>query len=139
MLPITISFHSSAFPPWPRAPTGLALIAQAPTGVSRSRWDAQFAELPESWPGVTLFSSTGQRNTLVEHFCWGREVQRLSRPLVWLMSGPVQACFASKADSAAPLGEYWRSRRFVFSFVPRCPGLCGLQKYSFTSIAIENP
>ena len=29
----------------------------------------------------TLFSSTGQRNTLVEYFCWGTEGQRLSRPL----------------------------------------------------------
>ena len=37
-----------------------------------------------------LFSSTGQRNTLVEYFCWGAEVQRLSRPLVQLTSGPVQ-------------------------------------------------
>jgi hypothetical protein len=28
-----------------------------------------------------LFSSTGQRNTLIEYFCWGTEVQRLPKPL----------------------------------------------------------
>jgi hypothetical protein len=27
-----------------------------------------------------------------------------------------------------PFGKYWRSRRFVFSFVPRCHGLCGSQR-----------
>ena len=37
-----------------------------------------------------VFSSTGQRNALVERFCWGTEGQRLSRPLVQLKSGPVQ-------------------------------------------------
>jgi len=31
-------------------------------------------------------------------------------------------------DRSAPLGKYWRSSRFVFSFVPRCHGLRGSQK-----------
>jgi len=35
-------------------------------------------------------SSTGQRNTFIEHFCWTTKVQRLSRPLVQSESGPVQ-------------------------------------------------
>jgi len=26
-------------------------------------------------------------------------------------------------DKSVPLGKYWRSRPFVFSFVPRCQGL----------------
>ncbi len=29
---------------------------------------------------------------------------------------------------SVPLGKYWRSRPLVFSFVPRCQGLCGSQK-----------
>ena len=29
---------------------------------------------------------------------------------------------------SVPFGKYWRSRPLVFSFVPRCQGLCGSQK-----------
>ena len=36
------------------------------------------------------FSSTGQRNTLIEYFCWGAEVKCLSRPLIQATSGAVQ-------------------------------------------------
>ena len=36
------------------------------------------------------FRSTGQRNTLIEHFCWRTEVQRLARTLVHSKSDPVQ-------------------------------------------------
>ena len=35
-----------------------------------------------------------------------------------------------------PFGKYWRSRPLVFSFVPRCQGLWGSQKYTFTFVAI---
>ena len=31
-------------------------------------------------------------------------------------------------DRSVPLGKYWRSRPLVFSFDPRCQGLCGSQK-----------
>jgi len=31
-------------------------------------------------------------------------------------------------DRSVPFGKYWRSRPLVFSFVPRCHGLCGSQK-----------
>ena len=31
-------------------------------------------------------------------------------------------------DRSVPLGKYWRSSPLVFSFVPRCQGLCGSQK-----------
>ncbi len=30
---------------------------------------------------------------------------------------------------SVPFGKYWRKRPLVFSFVPRCQGLCGSQKY----------
>jgi hypothetical protein len=46
---------------------------------------------PLAWSGKTVcLGSTRQRNTLIEHFCWGTEVQRLARPLVQLKNGPVQ-------------------------------------------------
>ena len=32
-------------------------------------------------------------------------------------------------------GKYCRKSPFVFSFEPRCQGLCGSQKYTFTSVA----
>ena len=35
---------------------------------------------------------------------------------------------AEWTDRSAPLGRYWRSRPLVFSFDPRCQGLCGSQK-----------
>jgi len=34
-----------------------------------------------------------------------------------------------------PRGKYCRNSRLVFSFVPRCLGLCGSQKYTCTSVA----
>src|SRR3954454_12351302 len=34
---------------------------------------------------------------------------------------------------SVPLGKYWRSRPLVFSFVPRCQGLLGSQKYTSRS------
>src|SRR6266404_2114807 len=36
---------------------------------------------------------------------------------------------------SVPRGKYCRNSRLVFSFVPRCQGLCGSQKYTFTSVA----
>ncbi len=41
-------------------------------------------------------------------------------------------------DRSVPLGKYCLSSRLVFSFVPRCQGLCGSQKYTFTSVATVN-
>jgi transcriptional regulator with XRE-family HTH domain len=35
---------------------------------------------------------------------------------------------AEWADRSVPLGRYWRSSPLVFSFDPRCQGLCGSQK-----------
>src|SRR4051812_31589670 len=29
------------------------------------------------------------------------------------------------AEKSVPRGKYWRSKPFVFSFEPRCHGLCG--------------
>src|SRR6266404_3050359 len=36
---------------------------------------------------------------------------------------------------SVPRGKYCRNSRLVFSFVPRCQGLCGSQKYTCTSVA----
>ncbi len=43
-------------------------------------------------------SSTAQRTTLVEHFCWGAEGQGLSRPLVPLKSSPAQVCLGASGE-----------------------------------------
>src|SRR6266436_968927 len=37
-----------------------------------------------------------------------------------------------------PRGKYCRRSRLVFSFVPRCQGLCGAQKETCTSVATVN-
>src|ERR1700676_72711 len=39
-------------------------------------------------------------------------------------------------DKSVPFGKYCLSRPLVFSFDPRCHGLCGSQKY--TSILVAN-
>jgi hypothetical protein len=41
-------------------------------------------------------------------------------------------CYAIKS---VPLGKYCRSNPFVFSLAPCCQGLCGSQKYTFSSVA----
>src|SRR5262249_18715878 len=67
---------------------------------------------PPSWVGAMnalfakgdgkgAFGSTGQRNTLVEYFCWGTEGQRLARPLVQLTSGPVQVGLRARREVCA--------------------------------------
>ncbi len=32
------------------------------------------------------------------------------------------------SERSVPFGMYWRNNPFVFSFEPRCQGLCGSQK-----------
>jgi len=41
-------------------------------------------------------------------------------------------------ERSVPLGKYWRSSPFVFSFVPRCHGLCGSQKKIARPVSIRN-
>ena len=48
-----------------------------------------------------VFSSTGQRNTPIEYFCWGTEAQRLSRPLVQFQSCSVQFCLRASGQVGA--------------------------------------
>jgi hypothetical protein len=43
-----------------------------------------------------------------------------------------------KTLRSVPLGKYWRSKPFVFSLLPRCQGLCGSQKKTFTLVSIAN-
>ena len=42
------------------------------------------------------------------------------------------------AARSVPFGKYWRSSPFVFSFVPRCHGLCGSQKYTCRPVSIRS-
>jgi hypothetical protein len=37
-----------------------------------------------------------------------------------------------------PFGKYWRSSPFVFSFVPRCQGLCGSAKKTGMPVSTVN-
>src|SRR5205823_7640075 len=39
---------------------------------------------------------------------------------------------------SVPLGKYWRSKPLVFSLVPRCHGLCGSQKYTWSPVSIRS-
>ena len=55
------------------------------------------------------------------------EVQRFSGPLVELARHLVEMGLRVRRQ-VGPSGKYWRSRRLVFSFDPRCQGLCGSQK-----------
>src|SRR5439155_17100248 len=52
-------------------------------------------------------------------------------------SATLSICDCVKPDRSALLGKYWRSNPLVFSLVPRCQGLLGSQKYTFTSVATE--
>ncbi len=38
-------------------------------------------------------------------------------------------------DKSVPFGKYCRNNRLVFSFEPRCQGLCGSQKYTSILVA----
>lgn len=42
------------------------------------------------------------------------------------------------SERSVPFGKYWRSKPLVFSFEPRCQGLCGSQKYTAISVATVN-
>src|SRR6202050_2165052 len=46
-------------------------------------------------------------------------------------------CDCVNPDTSLPLGKYCRSNPLVFSLLPRCQGLLGSQKYTFTSVATE--
>src|SRR6476646_2135712 len=48
------------------------------------------------------------------------------------------SCAWVYADKSVAFGKYCRSNPLVFSFVPRCHGLCGSQKYTCTPDAIVN-
>lgn len=45
-------------------------------------------------------------------------------------SAMVSGSASVRGDRSVPLGMYWRSNPFVFSFVPRCQGECGSQNYT---------
>ena len=45
---------------------------------------------------------------------------------------------SSQRDRSVPLGKYWRKSPFVFSFVPRCEGLCGSVKNTGIPVSTVN-
>src|SRR5215471_16913996 len=45
---------------------------------------------------------------------------------------------ADQRERLVPFGKYWRSRPFVFSFVPRCQGLCGSAKETGSPVSTRN-
>ena len=53
---------------------------------------------------------------------------RVLRGLVLRASATAWRAFLLCALRSVPFGKYWRSNPLVFSFVPRCHGLCGSQK-----------
>ena len=60
----------------------------------------------------------------------------LGRPFSCRATALSFACECS--DRSVPFGKYWRSKPLVFSFEPRCHGLCGSQKYTWMSVASVN-
>src|SRR5215208_344905 len=93
--------------------------------------------------GVYCPGSTGRRNAclrrvqhLIKGFGGRSPAERLARPAVERRGhGRALSAAATAARSSAPcalrsvpFGKYCRSSPFVFSFVPRCHGLCGSQK-----------
>ena len=76
---------------------------------------------------ISPAGSTGRRNTGMKSLCWGFKLQGLTWSLVELTSHFVQIGLRV-TDKSVPFGKYCLSRPLVFSFDPRCHGLCGSQK-----------
>ena len=74
-----------------------------------------------------LAGSTGRRNTGVKSLCRGFKLQGLTWSFVELTSHFVQMGLRMHRQVGA-LRKYCLSRPLVFSFDPRCHGLCGSQK-----------
>jgi hypothetical protein len=61
--------------------------------------------------------------------------------IIFFLRGiPLMAALAlqphrKQGERSVFFGKYCRNSPFVFSFEPRCQGLCGSQKYTFTSVA----
>ena len=55
--------------------------------------------------------------------------QPLVRAVVVFVGDGVQL-FLAVVRQIGAFGQYWRTRPFLFSLLPRCHGLCGSQKYT---------
>src|ERR1039457_5258080 len=55
--------------------------------------------------------------------------RRFKRSATW------SSCACEMGARSVPRGKYCLNRRLVFSLVPRCHGLCGSQKYTFTFVS----
>ena len=65
---------------------------------------------------------------LVEGFGGCPPAEGLARSGVECGGDGVEVGAGQCRERSVPFGKYWRSRPLVFSFVPRCHGLCGSQK-----------
>src|SRR4029450_5107666 len=63
---------------------------------------------------------------------------RVLRGLLLSVAGTASISAAFQRERAVPLGEYLRSRPVVFSFVPRCQGLCGSAKKTGMPVSTLN-
>ena len=94
------------------------------------RWPCPPQAPAASCPGGGSFriSAESLRGEQVADLLDGFAVaEAFSGPVVEFGGDLVQLGFAVHGQVAA-LRKYWRSRPLVFSFVPRCQGLCGSQK-----------
>src|SRR5882762_2918628 len=104
-----------------------------------------------AWPTASVQTLTVRDGYWMEFRLWvqslgATQARNLSAgvliPKVFLgrwfrRSATLSNCDCVKPDRSALLGKYWRSNPLVFSLVPRCQGLLGSQKYTFTSVATE--
>ena len=79
-------------------------------------------------------SSTDQCNTRRSFFRLGFISQDLSGPLIQFAQS-CSARFANGQRDPCPSGNTAEGSLLVFSFVPRCQGLRGSQKYTWVSVA----
>src|SRR4051812_11555804 len=113
-----LSHRSSGRPPSGAQPWAHESLAVAPQGHAGTRWIQVVVATRPMW--------VVRRN-------WSRASAGVLQPRVF--RGLLLRAIATAARSSAlctlrsvPFGKYWRSSPLVFSFVPRCQGLCGSQK-----------
>ena len=81
----------------------------------------------------TLAVSGGQRNASASA-CEGVLKPRVCRGRPFSSAAIASRAGWSSWRRSALLGRYWRSRPLVFSLLPRCQGLRGSQKYTWTPV-----
>src|ERR1700712_3265469 len=96
-----------------------------PWAAHRSRYtsDAYFARVQPVVATLVCADRSAASNASA-----GVRQSRVLRGLVLSASATASRASVLWALRSVPFGKYWRSSPLVFSFVPRCHGLCGSQK-----------